>query len=137
MLVAVLATAGCASTDSAAHALAPASTRVTSSPGASLAAGVRTRFDDAVRGQLAKRPKSGGEAITKALVAAGFSRSGMQVTADRTTVGLAVPSVQFAVRWQGECLIGQSGPGAGEYTSQLAAPVDGSCLLGATRPITW
>jgi hypothetical protein len=95
------------------------------------------RFD-ATNLRTVRRVKSpGGRAFIDGLVDAGFRRADMQVTADRTTIGLAVPSVQFSVLVGGVCLIGQDGPESGGYRSVIAAPVDGRCLIGATRPIDW
>ncbi len=45
----------------------------------------------------------------------------MQVTADRTTVDLQADSVQFAVLFEGECLVGQYGPASGGYHSAVAS----------------
>ncbi|MGF6821163.1 hypothetical protein M2317_000049 [Microbacterium sp. ZKA21] len=80
-----------------------------------------------------------GRAYIDALVAAGFDKAAMQVTADETTVGNPVESLQFSVRWgETECLIGQVGPSTGQpvttVTDQLA---EGRCLIGTTRPIDW
>ena len=80
-----------------------------------------------------------GRAYIDALVAAGFDKAAMQVTADETTVGNPVESLQFSVRWgETECLVGQVGPSTGDpvttVTDQLA---EGRCLIGATRPIDW
>jgi hypothetical protein len=70
------------------------------------------------------------------LVTAGFSKSAMEVTADRTTVNAEADQLQFSVRINGTCLVGQYG--AGVYNSaatQILAT--GTCLVGATRPIDW
>ncbi|WP_243225495.1 hypothetical protein [Microbacterium sp. CIAB417] len=80
-----------------------------------------------------------GRAYIDALVAAGFDKAAMQVTADETTVGNPVESLLFSVRWgETECLVGQVGPSTGDpvttVTDQLA---EGRCLIGATRPIDW
>jgi hypothetical protein len=70
------------------------------------------------------------------LVTAGFSKSAMEVTADRTTVNAEADQLQFSVRINGTCLVGQYG--AGVYNS-AAVPLlaTGTCLVGATRPIDW
>ena len=62
----------------------------------------------------------------------------MQVTNDTSTVGNPAESIQFAVRWGEECLIGQVGPATGEPVT-VVVPVlaEGSCLVGQTRPINW
>jgi hypothetical protein len=79
-----------------------------------------------------------GRAYIDALVAAGFDKGAMQVTPDQTTIGNPAESIQFAVRWGAECLVGQVGPAIGEAVT-LVAPglVDGGCLLGTTRAIDW
>jgi hypothetical protein len=95
------------------------------------------RFDAVNRRTVDRVEAPGGRAFIDGLVAAGYRRDAMQVTADRTTIGLAVPSVQFSVLWQGVCLIGQHGPASGGYRSVVAEPVDGRCLIGRTRAIDW
>jgi len=60
----------------------------------------------------------------------------MQVTHDRTTVALQPDSGQFAVFFQGECLIGQYGSGSDGYQSAVRPPLGtGGYLIGQTRPI--
>lgn len=79
-----------------------------------------------------------GRAYIDALVAAGFPKSAMQVTQDRTTVGNPAESIQFSVRWRDECLIGQVGPATGEPVAIVAPGLaEGTCLVGETRPIDW
>lgn len=80
---------------------------------------------------------SSGQAYVDALVAAGFDKSAMQVTEDLTTVGNAVESMQFSVRWgDTECLVGQVGPSTGEpVTIVMDQLAEGRCLVGNTRPI--
>ena len=94
------------------------------------------RFDRVNRATMRRDRAPGGRAFIDALVAAGFEKADMQVTRDRTTIGLAVPSVQFSVLLRGACLIGQHGAASG-YRGIVAAPVDGRCLIGSTRPIDW
>lgn len=79
-----------------------------------------------------------GRAYIDTLVAAGFDKSAMQVTEDRSTVGNAAESIQFSVQWGEECLIGQVGPATGSPVAIVAdALPDGGCLLGRTRTIDW
>jgi hypothetical protein len=79
-----------------------------------------------------------GRAYIDALVAAGFDKTAMQVTNDVSTVGNAAESIQFAVRWGEECLIGQVGPATGDpVTTVVPVLAEGSCLVGQTRPIDW
>lgn len=80
-----------------------------------------------------------GRAYVDALVAAGFDRAAMQLTADQSTVGNPAESIQFSVRWgEEECLIGQVGPSTGAVvTTVMPQLAGGRCLVGATRPIDW
>lgn len=96
-------------------------------------------YFDYINGQvLAEDPDAGGRAYIDALTAAGFTKKHMQVTRDTTTVGLDADSIQFSVRFDGECLIGQTGPSIDGYRSMVAGLLGtGDCLVGATRPIDW
>lgn len=95
-------------------------------------------FDFLSKGALATNPSADGKAFIDALVAGGFDKAQMEVTFDRTAADLAADSIQFSVRFNDECLIGQNGPASGGYQS-MVAPVlgTGKCLVGATRPIDW
>ena len=79
-----------------------------------------------------------GRAYIDALVAVGFPKPDMELTNDLTTVGNPADSIQFSVRWAGECLVGQVGPSTPAPTA-LVLPVlpGGTCLVGQTRPIDW
>lgn len=96
-------------------------------------------FDAVTRQVWESDQRGSGRAYIDALVAVGFDRSLMQVTSDETTVGNAVESLQFSVRWgDAHCLIGQVGPSTGEpVTAVMAQLAEGRCLVGATRPIDW
>lgn len=78
----------------------------------------------------------GGRDFIDALVAAGFSKAAMEVTPDRTSINAGADQIQFSVRVNGECLIGQYG---GERYNGIVAPLlsTGTCLIGTTRPIDW
>jgi hypothetical protein len=79
-----------------------------------------------------------GRAYIDALTAAGFDKAAMQVTSDLTTVGNPAESIQFAVRWGEECLVGQVGPATGNpVTVIVPALAESGCLVGKTRPIDW
>lgn len=79
-----------------------------------------------------------GRAYVDALVAGGFDKSAMEVTQDLTTVGNQADSIQFSVKWKGECLVGQVGPSVpGPQTRVLPLVPEGTCLVGQTRPIDW
>ena len=63
-------------------------------------------FDSVNKAFLGGNPMPGGRPIVDNLVAAGFDKSMMQVTPDRTAIGRDVDSVQFSVRFGDECLVG-------------------------------
>ena len=58
------------------------------------------------------------------------------LTPDTTAVGLEADNIQFSVRMNNTCLVGQSG-NVGYHS--LAAPIlsTGTCLVGNTRAIDW
>lgn len=76
-----------------------------------------------------------GPAFLNALAAAGFERSAMEVTADRTTVNLDADSVQFSVLINETCLIGQYGDDMGLHVAALSMLATGTCLVGETEPV--
>lgn len=79
-----------------------------------------------------------GRAYIDALAAAGFDKGDMQVTNDLTTVGNPADSIQFSVRWAGECLVGQMGPSTPTPTALVLPLLAGDlCLIGQTRTIDW
>ena len=96
-------------------------------------------FAHVVASVWATDDKVRGRAYIDALVAAGFDKSRMQVTRDKTTVGNPAESIQFAVQWDAaECLIGQVGPATGDpVVIVMPALAEGGCLVGDTRPIDW
>lgn len=95
-------------------------------------------FFDEVNERTAANADAGGRDFVDALVAAGFDKAAMEVTNDATTLGDRAESIQFSVRWQDSCLIGQFGPSVDGYHSTVQ-PVLGTglCLIGDTRPIDW
>ena len=95
-------------------------------------------FDSVNQAVVAADPNAGGRAFIDALVAGGFDKAAMQVTADRTTIDDPADSVQFSVAFQGECLVGQYGPKSGGYHGAVRPMLGtGACLVGQTRPIDW
>jgi len=79
-----------------------------------------------------------GRAYIDALTGAGFPKADMEVTQDLTTVGNQADSIQFSVKWKGECLVGQVGPSVpGPQVRVLPLLPEGTCLVGQTRPIDW
>jgi hypothetical protein len=96
----------------------------------------RAYFDATNRTVTKRLPDPHGPDFIDALIAAGFSRSDMQVTRDRTSIDLRADSIQFSVRMGSACLIGQNGVGG--YHSEIAPVLaTDACLVGATRPIDW
>jgi hypothetical protein len=95
-------------------------------------------FDSVAAGALAANQSADGRAFIGALTAGGFDKSQMEVTFDTTAAELAADSIQFAVRFNGECLVGQFGPASGGLHSMVAPLLGtGRCLVGATRQIDW
>ncbi|WP_426623836.1 DUF6993 domain-containing protein [Leifsonia sp. McL0607] len=95
-------------------------------------------FDKVNQATIAANAGAKGRDFIDALVAAGFSKSDMQVTADTTTIGLKANSIQFSVKLGDTCLIGQYGADAGGYESTTSATLaTGGCLIGQTRTIDW
>lgn len=79
---------------------------------------------------------SDGRTIVDTLVAAGFRKQDMQVTADRTAIDLAVDSIVVSVRVKGQCLIGQFTV-SGYHSTVGPILAQGRCLVGTSRPIDW
>jgi hypothetical protein len=95
-------------------------------------------FDAVNLGVIAADDDAGGRAFVDALAAAGFDTDAMQVTDDATTIGDPADSIQFAVLFAGECLVGQYGPKSEGYHSAVRPALGtGGCLVGRTRPIDW
>ena len=77
-----------------------------------------------------------GRSLIDNLVDAGFPKAAMEVTPDRTTVNAQADQVQYSVRLNGTCLIGQFGGGEFNGTAQPLL-ASNKCLIGTTRPIDW
>ncbi len=77
-----------------------------------------------------------GETIVNWFVAHGFNKANMEVTPDKTSIGLAAWNIEFSVKFGTSCLIGQAG-NVGFQSTVLPALATGKCLVGQTRPITW
>lgn len=95
-------------------------------------------FDAVIAATILAEPDPAGRSYIDALAGAGFDKAQMEVTADTTTEGKPADSIQFSVRFNGECLVGQNGPSSGGYHSLVAPELaSGTCLVGATRQIDW
>jgi hypothetical protein len=91
----------------------------------------RPFFEFVIGGLLESTPAPSSLGVIDALVAAGFDRAAMQVTADTTRVGNPADSILFSVLIDGQCLLGQVAQGA--FESQLADVLgSGRCLVGRT-----
>jgi hypothetical protein len=77
-----------------------------------------------------------GRSLIDNLVDAGFPKEAMEVTPDRTSINAQADQVQYSVRINGTCLIGQYGGGRYSGTAQPLL-ASGKCLIGTTRPIDW
>ena len=78
----------------------------------------------------------GGRAFIDNLVAAGYTKAAMEVTPDRTVSNNQADNIQFSIRLNGTCLIGQYG-NIGYASTTVDLLSTGRCLVGATRPIDW
>jgi len=93
-------------------------------------------FDQVVRSTVGADPETPGRTVVDALVAAGFSKESMQLTADETSVGLAADSVQVSVKMTDACLVGQYGPKSDGVRTVVVAPIaTGACLIGRTAAL--
>jgi hypothetical protein len=73
---------------------------------------------------------AGADVIT-ALTDAGFDSSAMELTADETAIGLDADSIEFSVKINGQCIIGQFGSFG--YRSIVATILaTDTCLVGKT-----
>ncbi|MES2171410.1 MAG: hypothetical protein V4479_11920 [Actinomycetota bacterium] len=148
-LIASLALAGCVQSGAQAPAITTSSSRTGSATPVPTVSAVpeyhadgsadenKAYFDLVNNRFFAANPSALGRPIIDNLVAAGFTKSDMQVTPDKTSIGGGVDSILFGVKMGDECLLGQhSGSG---YSSAVAPALTsgGPCLIGLTRSIDW
>ncbi len=95
-------------------------------------------FDKVGHALLDNNPtaNSQGETIVDWFVSHGFDKANMEVTPDKTSIGLAAWNIEFSVRFGDSCLLGQAG-NVGFQSSVVPVLATGKCLIGQTRPITW
>jgi len=93
-------------------------------------------FNDVNRAWFASGGATDGRSLIDNLVAAGFPKEAMEVTPDRTSINAQADQIQYSVRINGTCLIGQFG-GDHYNGSAQAMLANGKCLIGTTRPIDW
>lgn len=94
-------------------------------------------FDQTLTDLLAANEKADSRAMVNALVEAGFDKSQMEVTFDKTSIGLDVDYIMVSVKMpDGICLMGERGTRG--YSSTVANPMStGKCMIGETQPIDW
>lgn len=90
-------------------------------------------FDAVNRDLIAAGGTLDGGAFVDNLVAHGYPREAMEVTPDKTAIGVGADNIVFSIRFGETCLLGQWGNIG--YTS-LVAPVlsTGRCIIGTARP---
>lgn len=93
-------------------------------------------FNDVNKAWIREGGATDGRSLIDNLVASGFPKDAMEVTPDRTSINAQADQVQFSVRINGTCLVGQYGGGRYNGSAQ-ALLADGRCLIGVTRPIDW
>jgi hypothetical protein len=77
-----------------------------------------------------------GRALVDGFVRAGFPKKEMEITPDKTSIGLVAWNIEFSVKMNGTCLIGQAGNvGFQSFVAPLVST--GTCLIGLTRKIDW
>lgn len=103
---------------------------------ASPADSAKQQFDAAIGALLDTNADPGGRAVVDALVAAGFDKAALEVTPDKTAIGLDADNIQFSVNLGAECVVGQSG-NVGYHSLILPVLDTGTCLVGTTRAIDW
>jgi hypothetical protein len=79
---------------------------------------------------------SQGKTIVDWFVSHGFTKANMEVTPDKTSIGLAAWNIEFSVKMGESCLIGQAGNTGFQSTVQPVLAT-GKCLIGTTRTINW
>lgn len=93
-------------------------------------------FDQVNKALVARGGTLDGRAFIDGLVAAGYPKSAMEVTPDKTTVDLDADNIEFSVRLGSTCLIGEYGNiGYASTTERVLST--GHCLAGTTRRIDW
>ncbi|MFD2674820.1 DUF6993 domain-containing protein [Gulosibacter bifidus] len=139
-VAAALALSGCAQGDSQTQQTQGASAtpkpRATFNPNG-VAGDNKAYFDQTLQDLLASNEKADSKAMVQALVDAGFDKSQMEVTYDRTSIDLEVDYVMVSVKMpDGNCLLGHRGTRG--YSSMVAEPMKtGKCMIGETQPIDW
>ncbi|MCU1534199.1 MAG: hypothetical protein JWR53_680 [Glaciihabitans sp.] len=93
-------------------------------------------FKYIVRPLVHKNANVGGRTVIDALVKAGFAKADLEVTPDKTSVGLDADNTEFSVKLGATCIIGQAG-NVGFHAFATTVLASGHCLAGKTRTINW
>jgi hypothetical protein len=93
-------------------------------------------FDSVNEALLVENAKPDGRGFIDSLIAAGFAKKDMEVTPDKTAIGLDRDNIQFSVKFDTECLIGQFG-NVGYHSTIAPVTQTDKCLVGITRAIDW
>jgi hypothetical protein len=90
-------------------------------------------FDHLNRELIDAGGATGGAAFIDNLVAHGYPRENMEVTPDKTAIGIDADNIVFSIRFGETCLLGQWGNIG--YTSLVADVLStGRCIIGTARP---
>ena len=147
-VVVIVALAGCAQTATSLPTPTP-----TASPSSSATAAVLPTYDptgsasdnlayfnkvgdELFTSSQANTASTQGELIVNWFVSHGFDKTNMEVTPDKTSIGLAAWNIDFSVIFGKTCILGQAG-NVGFQSSVVPILATGKCLIGQTRPITW
>lgn len=97
-------------------------------------------FTEVLRGYAAGEGSIKGEPVSRAVIDAGFDKSLMQVSFDRSETGLEADNIFVSVLLGENCLIGQIVTSDRSFVTEAApavGPDNNICLIGETAPITW
>lgn len=97
-------------------------------------------FTEVLRGYTAGEGAIKGEPVSRAVIDAGFDKSLMQVSFDRSETGLEADNIFVSVLLGEKCLLGQVVTSDRSFVAETAAavgPENNICLIGETVPITW
>ncbi|MHA3684576.1 DUF6993 domain-containing protein [Leucobacter sp. HY1908] len=97
-------------------------------------------FTEVLRDYAAGDGTIKGEPISRAVIAAGFDKSVMQISFDRSETGLEADNIFVSVLLQDSCLVGQVVTSDRSFVAEAVpavGPENTICLIGETAPITW
>jgi hypothetical protein len=90
-------------------------------------------FDQINRELIDAGGATGGGAFIDNLVSHGYPRENMEVTPDKTAIGIGADNIVFSIRFGETCLLGQWGNIG--YTSLVTEVLStGRCIVGTARP---